>query len=227
MKYAFTLSEVLITLGVIGVVASITMPVLIQNYQKSQTINKLKASYSLLNNAIDMAKIDNGLDVNEWYFPAGEKAEISDYFADHYLIPYLKVIKDDCKAVNGCSISYKWLNGQETTRTNTRVFVLSNGTAIIAEAHKSDDISQANGKFRAQIFLLINGLKKNNVMGRDIFMIELGGTGGDKNKFLPYMYSYSADSFNTAYACNKNDTGNGCLGLIMKQGWQITKDYPW
>lgn len=34
IKPAFTLAEVLITLGVIGVVAAMTMPVLIQNYQK-------------------------------------------------------------------------------------------------------------------------------------------------------------------------------------------------
>ncbi len=34
MKNGFTLAEVLITLGIIGIVAAMTMPALIANYQK-------------------------------------------------------------------------------------------------------------------------------------------------------------------------------------------------
>lgn len=41
-KAAFTLAEVLITLGIIGVVAAMTMPSLIQNYQEKATVTKLK-----------------------------------------------------------------------------------------------------------------------------------------------------------------------------------------
>ena len=41
-KYAFTLAEVLITLGIIGVVAALTMPALIGHYKKVQTIAQLK-----------------------------------------------------------------------------------------------------------------------------------------------------------------------------------------
>ena len=46
---AFTLAEVLITLGIIGVVAAITMPMLIANYQKTVIVNQLKKSYSMWN----------------------------------------------------------------------------------------------------------------------------------------------------------------------------------
>ena len=37
MKKGFTLAEVLITLGIIGVVAALTLPSLITNYRKKQT----------------------------------------------------------------------------------------------------------------------------------------------------------------------------------------------
>lgn len=37
-KKAFTLAEILITLGIIGVVAAMTMPVLIENYKKSRLL---------------------------------------------------------------------------------------------------------------------------------------------------------------------------------------------
>lgn len=43
-KVAFTLAEVLITLGIIGVVAAMTLPTLIANYQKRQTVVQLKKS---------------------------------------------------------------------------------------------------------------------------------------------------------------------------------------
>ena len=66
-KVAFTLAEVLITLGVIGVVAAITMPTLISNYQKHVTINRLKQTYTILYGAIKRSEADNG-DLNLWNF---------------------------------------------------------------------------------------------------------------------------------------------------------------
>lgn len=47
MKKAFTLAEVLITLGIIGVVAALTIPNLISHYQKEKTVTQLKKNFSL------------------------------------------------------------------------------------------------------------------------------------------------------------------------------------
>ena len=46
-KAAFTLAEVLITLGVIGVVAALTLPAFINNYEKHVTLTRLKYSYNI------------------------------------------------------------------------------------------------------------------------------------------------------------------------------------
>ena len=51
-RAAFTLAEVLITLGIIGVVAAMTMPAIISSYQKKQTVSQLKKAYSLLSNGM-------------------------------------------------------------------------------------------------------------------------------------------------------------------------------
>ena len=60
MKRAFTLAEVLITLGIIGVVAALTMPSLIEHHQKQVVETKLKSFYSIMNQAIQIAAIDEG-----------------------------------------------------------------------------------------------------------------------------------------------------------------------
>lgn len=49
---AFTMAEVLITLGIIGIVAAMTLPSLIGNYQKKQTAIQLKKFYSIMQQAI-------------------------------------------------------------------------------------------------------------------------------------------------------------------------------
>lgn len=51
-KIAFTLAEVLITLGIIGIVAAMTLPALINKYQQKQTITQLQKVYSVLNQAL-------------------------------------------------------------------------------------------------------------------------------------------------------------------------------
>ena len=61
----FTLAEVLITLGIIGVVAAMTMPVLIANHKKNVTVTKLKRSYNILSNVFVRAQVDFG-DVINW-----------------------------------------------------------------------------------------------------------------------------------------------------------------
>ena len=58
-KIAFTLAEVLITLGIIGVVAALTLPSVIERHQKLETVTKLKKAYSTLSQAIERAKVDN------------------------------------------------------------------------------------------------------------------------------------------------------------------------
>ena len=54
-KQAFTLAEILITLGIIGLVAALTLPSVIANYQKKQTVVKLKKVYTTLSQAVDMS----------------------------------------------------------------------------------------------------------------------------------------------------------------------------
>ena len=59
-KTAFTLAEVLITLGIIGIVAAMTIPTLIQKNFEKQTVAKLRETQSILSQAMRMAEDEYG-----------------------------------------------------------------------------------------------------------------------------------------------------------------------
>ena len=87
MKKAFTLAEVLITLGIIGVVAALTMPMLIGHFEKTTTATKLKKFYSVMAQATDKAMSENG-DWSTWDYSLSAKDFFNKYYASN-----LKVVK--------------------------------------------------------------------------------------------------------------------------------------
>ena len=66
MKSGFTLAEVLITLVVIGIIAAITVPVVMANHKRTETASKLKKFYATMSEAIKLSEIENGLQTYEW-----------------------------------------------------------------------------------------------------------------------------------------------------------------
>lgn len=69
-KIAFTLAEVLITLGIIGVVAAMTMPVLISNYRESVIKNQFKKAYSLVAQSLVQIEANNGYPLECYVWPS-------------------------------------------------------------------------------------------------------------------------------------------------------------
>ena len=98
-KAAFTMAEVLITLGIIGIVAAMTLPSLIGKYQKKVTVTRLKRTYTVLSQAVQRSIADNG-DPSGWntesyYWSEGSQAnlqKILETFSSTYIVPYLAKI---------------------------------------------------------------------------------------------------------------------------------------
>ena len=59
----------LITLSILGIVAAIAIPNIIQNYQKRLTITKLKKAYAVLENALALAFGEHSIGTAAEYFP--------------------------------------------------------------------------------------------------------------------------------------------------------------
>ncbi len=59
-RVAFTLAEVLITLGIIGVVAALTLPSVVAHYKEKVLVTQVKKAYSEMQNALKMYSAQNG-----------------------------------------------------------------------------------------------------------------------------------------------------------------------
>lgn len=66
-KYGFTLSEALITIGIIGIVAAMTLPLLTKKYQTFILQQQFRKVYSVLQIAIDKVQFDMGENVGCYY----------------------------------------------------------------------------------------------------------------------------------------------------------------
>lgn len=231
-KQAFALAEVLITLAIIGIIAALTIPNLMRKYTKLQTVTQLKASYSLLQQAIKLSELENG-NLASWDYTLERKA-----FFEKYLEKYLKMEKKKLRNDNSYKdIQYKWLNGNnisgsyKESSTETYSATLINGSII--HFHSGPNLTTT-------IMVDINGHKKPNRVGVDLFHFAIlpkyglqpwgygnqqtnegqssFGTDYDRDKIMSASYEY---------ACNKTRFGRWCTALIMRDGWEIKDDYPW
>ena len=220
LRTAFTLAEVLITLGIIGIVAAMTLPSLIGNYQKKVTVNKLKKAYTILNQAFKRSQIDNG---DYQYWAKGVDMGIDAYYK-LYWHPYFQ-ITTVCDNYQKCGYKEErpWLgaNNEKLTALFShkyyRIPFLTSDGILYSFSIASGN---ANNSFQV-VWVDINGPKNPNQYGIDVFLFA--PTEG--NVIMPYCYNSSESSINKE--CSKNGTGDCCAARIMADGWEIKGDYPW
>jgi hypothetical protein len=89
-------------------VAALTMPALITDYQKKQTVTHLKRNMARLSQAGRMAS----LDYETFEFKSQAKVDMIAYY-EQYLFPYNKTLKICTDTVADCGINnnYQYING--------------------------------------------------------------------------------------------------------------------
>ena len=203
-KVAFTLAEVLITLGIIGVVAALTLPSLVQKYKEQATVTRLKKVYTILDQAFTQMTDDEGT-IDTWDAGAPRKQKIEE------LIPkYLKITQkcDINTTFKKCGLTtYKnrfnyapdyprGFTGKENAN-----YYLADG--IIIYTAISDDSNlynqckmgknftnsgahQSYANTCGSIWVDINGVKEPNTMDLDLFLFYIVTDGiipaGSKNE---------------------------------------------
>lgn len=236
-RNAFTLAEVLITLGIIGIVAAMTLPALVQQNQKKVAATRLKQAYSQIYQAINMAQADYGdmknWDVNDNYKSSVDldKPEVGRSmgarFAEKYMLPYLKHTSN-VGLFKVKDLGYDSYNSKDgrvylTQSWETYVLELANGVTLFIGYNGNSETYTL-----PIIFVDINGKSKPNVLGRDFFMFELDSI--NTMKVRPSGYGNTRETLLERCAPNPSSSaGNNlaCTALIMTDGWEIKNDYPW
>jgi len=227
-KFGFTLVEVLITIGIIGVVAAITIPGLVTNYKKKITVAKLKEDYSIFAQAMKKAVDDNGGTVNFTEFT--DIQERNPFVFDNYVKPYLKISRVCPSPTLGstdCWVQAKSLSNKSVNWNHGLTFELIDGQTVRMWA----------GKNHIQFKINVNGLKNDAVLGKDVFGFFIDSTGtvylnGEQDIQSTELVK-KLDTFKngTNSGCNKEintgTAGDYCGALIKYNNWKIPKDYPW
>lgn len=218
----FTLAEVLITLGIIGVVAAMTMPSLIANHNKRVVETRLKKFYSSINQAIKMAELDYG-ERDVWYEDNSEH-DLQLAWLKKYIVPYMNVIKVDEIKIG----SYRY-----------NVIYFADGSAL----------SPSYANTRDWLFYPGNPERCLNLPGsyaphwRGVGICSFAFfyhpvptatyAGSNYNKsFNPFHYAWNGTEEslknNTDYGCyNSSNWHAYCTRLIQYNNWKIPDDYPY
>ena len=186
---AFTLAEVLITLAIIGIVAAITVPTIAHTYNEQVYVSALKKNYSVLSNAFKLSKDYDYNDYKDWSHKDSNNNVIWNNYT--YLKQYLYVIRE-CKNKKGCWSEdiTKAPTGQNAMSAseigiggNIITFTLNDGTNVGFDYWSKSDIVKNFGVEKdlfdntLSIFVDVNGDKKPNMLGRDVFAFILTENG--------------------------------------------------
>lgn len=179
-SFGFTLGEILIALSVIGIVAALVIPQLVNGHKAGEAQAQFNTAYSLIAKAVADMDADN-ISIN----PASYTATAGSFYTKFKEYNRVTVDCGVYKATNTSvcfsttdrdnDLSYK--NFSKNLMTSEKhllddgAFVLNNGMMIAIE-------NPANIPYGLLIFVDINGKNKQpNTLGYDLFAFELTNDG--------------------------------------------------
>ena len=217
----FTLSEVLITLGIVGIIASMTIPALIKKTSDKETVTELNNIYSTLSAATNKIVNDEG-PISGWNWDEFGSASFK---IDEIVANYKKqlVFTKSCAftllQTTACFDPYIWkpLTGNNLNSGlylgNGYYNILLDGTIIKFEKVLSTGPEFGNGPIKAnetpkmEIWVDLNGMKAPNKMGRDLFLFML----------TPEKGLIAPDNNVNGY-CTTGQFGFTCATRILQEG---------
>ena len=221
---AFTLAEVLITLAIIGVVAAMTMPSLIQKYQEQKRVTQLKKAYAVMQNAYLMAVKDYG-EPQDWgltYTNTGEVDEDGNKILDNTgtvnVMNILMKYVNKSKVTPGEYLGYvESLDGRQAfwpLQLNAdKYFYLNDGTLVYNGWISSVDCKGLydGKKIMCGDFWIAFPKKSVMKLGVDIFNFSL-----TKEGFKPNKDMSGCNKFKAIGSADSN--GRGCSGWVLING---------
>ena len=215
---AFTLAEVLVTLGIIGVVSAMTVPTLMQNYQRKSYVTQLHKVYNEIQQVFSLVMTEqNALNLSEAGVSTNENAYET-------FKKFFKVVNDCGSDKQPCfAPNYKKISGTDMGQGTGQPLNMTIASGASFGFGVSSSGTGDNN--RVAIFDVdVNGPQGPNIAGRDVFILGLFNNGMVDEYALttaPGDKDTRENLFNTN--CNSsNTTWTGCFGKILNDNWEMT-----
>lgn len=217
---AFTLAEVLVTLGIIGVISALTVPTLVKNYQQKAQAVQLRKVITEIESAIDMFITEEGKT------RLANTSITSSNGVNTFITSHFKTVKTcSSSKTNECFANEKYLSISGTEKTFTcsgTSYVLANSAAICA---KADDGN-------IEMYIDINGNQPPNIGGRDMFHVyiqqsdgriydSISLTSGGSSAHGSHSSHHTSHSTSTPQ-CTTDSFGTGCFAELQNNNWEMT-----
>jgi len=219
MKKGFTLSEVLITLGIVGVISALTIPAVMKDYKQRLYVSQLKKAYSQLADTTQSIMSDehsSSFYTTNGGVPDGCEGSECTKGPAYMLNNYFKTMKKNCgTGKDGACVAtgYQAPDGTATGDIPEDYYCIqtTNSSTICGKYDAAD------GELGTTKFIIdVNGLSEPNITGRDVFVVKVNPDG------------LIADINEDETKCNQATGGDGpinyasgCLARIMSDNWQM------
>lgn len=230
MKKGFTLAEVLITLGIIGIVSALTLPNLVGNYQEKVLITQLQKNYNMIRSTVPNAMQKEGV-TRTTELVTNDAQKNVEFLRNFFEVTTVctkasgfdKCLASSYQNLKGESVPVEELM-EKSLYTNSYIACgnVSTGAAICVSP-------------RMEWLVDVNGKDKPNKIGRDIFWFMLDRNGAPE---LSLAYSDRGSStYDASDAARANQELNGelckstnntksvrassCLPYVISRGWKF------
>ena len=232
-RRGFTLAEVLITLGIIGVVAALTAPALVQNSGSAQTGPKLAKAVSTWETANEMALTEQGANsIRTLSSPEAGLSRHRSYMetlARHMKINFLEdgVGEYSSSYVNNYDGSSD-VEGMGQTLSGAK-YLSKDGIlyAVFLNQGRIDPQRPLYRQSAGEVVIDINGFAEPNRWGKDAFYFQLAADGS----LCPYGAACTNDMWPNSETswkegddlCNETTvtTGWTCAGSIFENNLKV------
>ena len=194
------MAEVLITLGIIGVVAALTLPSLIQKYQDQVLENQLKKTYSTLSQGIQKAMADDGVfnfgdtELSQaCRYPEQKSNTCAQMVKKYFNVVAVKTTRSEYydgvirrkpgKYVDGEYIDSGYFR-DKSRRWSSRFGYIGNPIYVLADGSEFQFTSNRfnySAGYDGYFFIDTNGEKGPNVMGLDVFTMKVEDSANGSN----------------------------------------------
>ena len=212
-KNSFTMAEVLITLGIIGIIAALTIPGVMSKYRKVKITAALKKDFSIFQQAIRLSEAKNG-----------DFEQLPPPTKDH----------------DANSLSDWWDIYMKKEFPNQHTYIKNNWFIVdFADGSGAGIKSMSKTAISFQVVFCVN-LK--DCLDNDFNVTSTAGGATDGKNSFTYLFEKGELKCNTCnystrdelinnskYGCkvDSGDFAHRCCGsLICQDGWEIKNDYP-